>query len=68
MRSLNFEPCRADTDVWMRQAQDKSCYEYFAVYVDDLLISNEDPASYCKTSKDKFNFKLKGDGPISYHL
>ena len=28
----------------------------------------KDPASFCKTLKDKFKFKLKGDGPISYHF
>ena len=68
MRSMNFEPCKADTDVWLRPTSDKSCYEYIAVYVDDLLIYMKDSASFCKTLKDKFKFKLKGDGPISYHL
>jgi hypothetical protein len=28
----------------------------------------KDPGAYCKILKDKFGFKLKGDGPISYHL
>jgi hypothetical protein len=68
MRDLNFWQCKADSDVWMRRADDDSCYEYVAVYVDDLLISMKQPATFCSTLKDKFGFKLKGDGPISYHL
>ena len=28
----------------------------------------KDPASFCKTLNYKFKFKLKGDGPIAYHL
>ena len=52
----------------MRMAEDKSCYEYVAIYVDDLLISMKDPEKFCNDLKENFKFKLKGDGPISYHL
>jgi hypothetical protein len=68
LRSEGFVPSKADTDVWMRKCQDESCYEYVAVYVDDLLIAMKDPKAFCDILKDKHKFKLKGDGPIDYHL
>jgi hypothetical protein len=68
MLELNFKQCKGDPDVWMRPAKDGSCYEYVACYVDDLLISMKDPKEFCDMLKNKFNFKLKGDGPIDYHL
>ena len=43
-------------------------YEYIAVYVDDLAIAAKDPASIIQTLKERFKFKIKGDGAISYHL
>ena len=60
-------PCKAVTDVRKRIAEDITCYEYVAVYVDDLLIAMKNPAKFCHDLKENFNFKLKGDGPISYH-
>ena len=36
---MEFVPSKADPDVWMRPAQDGSCYEYIALYVDDLAIA-----------------------------
>ena len=68
LRNEGFSPSKADTDVWMRPAKDKSCYEYIAVYVDDLLMAMKDPKEMCDTLKTKYNFKLKGDGPIDYHI
>ena len=52
----------------MRPSEDNSCYEYVACYVDDLLISIKRPDNFCKSLKEKYDFKLKGDGPINYHL
>ena len=40
MSHLNFKPCKADTDVWMRTAQaddGSTYYEYVLLYVDDIL-------------------------------
>lgn len=39
-----------------------------AAYVDDLLIALKDPQSLANTLTNKYEFKLKGTGPISYHL
>uniref|UniRef100_A0A7S2YRE1 Reverse transcriptase Ty1/copia-type domain-containing protein n=1 Tax=Entomoneis paludosa TaxID=265537 RepID=A0A7S2YRE1_9STRA len=68
LRHEDFTPVKCDTDVWMRKSKDKKSYEYIAVYVDDLMIAMKDPTDFCKMLKDKYNFKLKGDGPISYHI
>ena len=44
-------------------------YDYIAVYVDDLLIASKDPKSNIDTlESDPVNFKLKGSGPLSFHL
>ena len=38
------------------------------MYVDDLAIAAKDPDSLCKLLKEKYKYKLKGTGPISFHL
>jgi hypothetical protein len=45
-----------------------SLYEYICVYVDDLAMAMQDPAAFCEILKTKYNFKLKGDGPLKYHV
>ena len=52
----------------MKSSKDGSHYEYIAVYVDDLAICMKDPKSFCDTLKEKYKLKLKGVGPINYHL
>ena len=39
-------------------------YEYIAINVDDLLIESEKPPQIIKDLKEKFNLKIKGDGPL----
>ena len=56
----------AEPDIWMRPAGDH--YEYVAVYVDDLAFAVDNPQQFVDTLRDKHNLKLKGTGPISYHL
>jgi hypothetical protein len=43
-------------------------YEYIAVYVDDLAIVLKKPQEFVDTLATQFKFKLKGTGPISFHL
>jgi hypothetical protein len=43
-------------------------YEYIAVYVDDLAIAAKDPKAITDVLLEKYKFKLKGTGPIEYHL
>ena len=44
------------------------CYEYIAVYVDDLCIAPESPGTIIDIFKTKYIIKVKGDGKLSYHL
>ena len=37
LKKIGLNPSKADPDVWIRPAQGNSCYEYIAVYVDDLV-------------------------------
>ena len=68
LQELNFKPSKADPDVWMRPEPGGTCYEYIAVYVDDLAIAAKDPQAFCNELKKKYNLKLKGVGPLEYHL
>ena len=63
---MGFFPCKIEPDIWMRDC--RTYYEYAAVYVDDLLIASKDPESIAKYLLDDHKFKLKGTGPIKYHL
>lgn len=66
LREEGFTPCKADPDVWMRKTE--GLYEYICVYVDDLAMAMKEPAKFCELLKTKHNYKLKGDGPLKYHL
>jgi len=66
LREMGFKACIAEPDIWMRRINDH--YEYIAVYVDDLAIASKKPQEIIDILKDKYNFKLKGTGPIEYHL
>ena len=68
LQELKFKPSKADPDVWMRPEPGGTCYEYIAVYVDDLAIAAKDPQTSCNELKKKYNLKLKGVGPLEYHL
>ena len=61
-----FIPSKAEPDIWMRHVNDH--YEYIVVYVDDLAITSKDPKSIGNTLTKCHGFKLKGIGPIGYHL
>ena len=68
LQELKFKPSKADPDAWMRPEPGGTCYEYIAVYVDDLAIAAKDPQAFCNELKKKYNLKLKGVGPLEYHL
>ena len=63
---MGFFPSRAENDIWMRDRGDH--YEYIARYVDDLAIASKNPEGITGELQSKYKFKLKGTGPISYHL
>ena len=66
MLQLGFKPCKADPCVWLREMKTK--YEYIAIYVEGLLMDSEKPQQIIKDLKEKFNLKIKDDGPLEYHL
>ena len=66
LKEMGFFPCKAEPDIWMRSNGDS--YDYIAVYVDDLAIAAKDPQTIVKTLEEKYKFKLKGTGEITFHL
>jgi len=66
LRDMGFRPCKAEPDIWMRC--NGNVYEYIAVYVDDIAAASKDPKAITDLLQDKYQFKLKGTGPISFHL
>ena len=66
LQDMGFTPSKAEPDIRMRNVQDH--YEYIAVYVDDLAIASKDPKVTTDTLNNQYKFKLKGTGPIEYHL
>jgi Reverse transcriptase (RNA-dependent DNA polymerase) len=66
LSAMGFKPTRAHPDIWMRKRDGH--YEYVAVYVDDLLIASRNPKIIIEWLEKRNMFKLKGTGPISFHL
>jgi hypothetical protein len=66
LHNEGFSPCKAEPDIWMRL--NGYLYEYVATYVDDLCLGMLDLKSFTDTLQKKYNFKLKGTGPINFHL
>ena len=66
LHDMGFKQSKSEPDIWMRK--NGNVYEYIAVYVDDLAIAAKDPKSIIAILTDKHKFKLKGTGPITYHL
>ena len=66
LRELGFQPCKAEPDIWLRRSG--NLYEYIAVYVDDLAMALVKPQEFADILHEKYHFKLKGTGPISFHL
>ena len=68
MIDIGFQPSRADPCVWLRPNVKENHYEYIAIYVDDLLIAMKEPKTFIDILKSKYKLKIKGDGPLTYHL
>jgi hypothetical protein len=66
MREEGFFPCKAEPDIWMKHCGDH--YEYVATYVDDIFIAAADPEKLLERLMKVHLFKLKGTGPVTYHL
>jgi hypothetical protein len=66
LSEMGFFPCKAEPDIWIRRTGD--LYEYVATWVDDLTLALRDPDEFINTLTGKYKFKLKGTGPITFHL
>ena len=66
LREMGFVPSKAEPQLWMRKNGDK--WEYIGTYVDDLCASLRDPQATMDILTGKYGFKLKGVGPIVFHL
>ena len=61
MRHLDFSPCLADPDVWLRQAKKSNgqdYYEYVLLYTDDALVISENAERILRSEIGKY-FELK---------
>ena len=65
---MNFTPSRADQCIWLKKSIKLNLYEYITEYVDDLCIAAQDPKEIINILKLKYKLKVKGDGPLTYHL
>ena len=64
---MGYFPSKAEPDIWMKDMGDH--YEYIGVYVDDLIIASKDPQAVIDALMAKpHSFKLKGTGPVEFHL
>jgi len=67
LTDMGFFPSRAEPDIWMCAKGDH--YECTACYVDDLLIASRQPQGIIdQLQSAPHSFKLKGTGPITFHL
>ena len=67
LSELGFTPSKAESQIWMREADGK--YEYVATYVDDLLLAMDDPKSFIELlTSSKYNLKFKGTSKVDFHL
>jgi hypothetical protein len=56
----------AEPDIWL--SGNHNVYEYIGVNVDDLAIVAKDPQSITDKLSNYYKFKLKGTGPMTFHL
>jgi hypothetical protein len=66
LRDLGFLASKADSDVWMRE--NHGVYKYIAVYVNDIAVAAREPEEIIRQLKERYKYKLKGVGPLEYHL
>ena len=57
LRDMKCLPSKADPCIWLRKAPNLRCYEYIAVYVDNLCIAAESPQRNYSNFQVKVPFK-----------
>ena len=75
MYDLQFHPCLADPDLWMRKAtkpDGDTYWEYVLIYVDDILVISHKPDKIMNCLSELYRLKedpvtkKRFDKPISY--
>jgi len=66
LRDMGFHPCKAEPNIWMQH--NGNIYKYIGIYVDDIAAAAKDSKAITDLLQGKYQFKLKGTGPISCHL
>ena len=66
VRDMKVLPSKADPCIWLRKAPNLRCYEYIAVYVDDLCIAAESRSTIIQSQNTIY--RSQGDGKLTYHL
>ena len=66
LRSLGFNPSRADPDLWIRLADDNTHYEYIATHVDDLIIAAKNPGVYINKLRENYPLRHVEENPDFY--
>ena len=66
---MDFQLWRIEPDIWFYRVDNTSLhYKYTSVYTNSLLIALKTPQNIADALVNKYNFKLKDTGLISYHL
>ena len=72
MTEMNFISCKADPDVWFREATKSDgtdYYQYVLLYTDDILAIMESPEKFIRDElANKFVIKEKSIGPPTQYL
>jgi hypothetical protein len=66
LRDMAFIPSKANSDAWMCLSQGVD--KYIAVYIDTIAVAAHDLNTIVKQLKNVHKYKLKGIGPLEYHL
>ena len=72
MSHMNFKPCTADPDVWIRpgvKADGLTYWQYVLLYTDDILAIMEEPEKFIREELGSYHFKVKENsiGPARQH-
>jgi hypothetical protein len=72
MTTMNFKPCPADPDVWMRpgtKSDGTTYWQYVLLYTDDILAIMEEPRQFIEHELGScFTIKPKSIGPPTQYL
>ena len=66
LKSLGFTPSRADPDLWIKQSDDNTHYEYIGTHVDDMIVVSKDPMKYINIIKKIYPLRNVEENPEFY--